>query len=227
VHHPTAGVAPVTTGTGPISELVPRPGQGLVRGLLTSLTSDNAQADPLHLPLTVTIPNRGQGGATITPVVVAGQQVSIGWYGGQPLPVSGDGTIDLAGAPVKIDGSAVTWSLDGAPRGLTLGHYLLGAPVAVGAGGLGTPRDSVSFEATPSSTIETTGGATVRLGGAPLHLEGPGRLTLGGRLSLRTPTTRRDVTAITFGPGDYELDLAPAPGGYTIDAIVQGSFSAS
>jgi hypothetical protein len=225
---PVRAPAPSTSTAGPAGSFtaVPRAGQALVAGTVTGLTADNAEAAALALPLTITIPNRGQGGADFHNVAVNGQTVAISWYGGQPLPVSGTGSMDLAGAPVTVEPSGITWMLDGAPRALTPGRYFLGAPVAAGASGLGTPMDSVTFEAGSASTMETSGGARVHLPAARLHLEGPGRVTLHGVLALRTPQRTRRVADIHFGPGDYRIDLTPAPGGYRIDAILQGPVTA-
>jgi hypothetical protein len=235
VHHPsgprraTPASAPTGASTTALSDatfgLTPRPGQALLKGTLTGLLADNAEAPPLQPPFVITVPNRGQGGATFRGVQVHGQTVAISWYGGQPLPLSGTGGLDLAGAPVTVDAGGVTWNLDGATRGLTPGHYSLGAPIAVGAAGLATPMDSVSFEAGPTGTVETSGGANVHVGPTPLRLEGPGRVTLRGQFALRTPDRTRTVTTLAFGPGDYQIDLAPVSGGYRINAILQGPLS--
>jgi hypothetical protein len=229
VHSPDRRAAapkrPSPTAASSAFTRVPRPGQALIAGTVDSLTADNAEAPPLALPLTITIPNRGQGGATFRDVQVDGRPVAISWYGGQPLPVSGTGSLDLAGAPLTLDASGPTWSLDGAARGLTPGRYFIGAPVAVGAGGLGTATDSVSFDAGPASTVETTGAARVHQAPARLHVEGPGSLTLHGRLALRTPTQTRSVVGLRFGQGDYQLDLSPIAGGYQVEGILQGPLS--
>lgn len=217
--------ASTTTLSDAAFGLTPRPGQALVQGTLSSLTADNAEAPPVQPPFVITVANRGQGGATFRGVQVHGQTVAISWYGGQPLPLSGTGDLDLAGAPVSVDAAGVTFDLDGATRALTPGHYSLGAPVAVGTSGLATPMDSVSFDAGATGTVETSGGAIVHLGPAPLHLEGPGRVTLRGQLALRTPDRTRTVTTLAFGPGDYQIDLAPVSGGYRIKAILQGPLS--
>ena len=218
-------VTTATTLPGPTFRLAPRAGQALVEGTVSSLSADNAQAPPLQPPFVITVPNRGHGGADFRGVQVDGRPVAISWYAGQPLPVSGAGGLDLAGAPVSADATGVTWSLDGAVRAVTPGHYHLGAPVAVGASGLATPMDSVSFDAGASATVETSGGANIHFGPAPLHLEGPGRLMLKGQFALRTPDTTRSVASLDFGPGDYQVDLTPASGGYHISAILQGPLS--
>jgi hypothetical protein len=208
------------TKTGPV--LVPAPGQALVQGPLASLHADNANGRPLPTPITITIPNRGQGGANITGVTVAGQSMAISWYGGQPLPVSGGAGIDLAGAPVTVGAGGITWDLDGAPRAILPGHYFLGAPVAVGSRGLATPRDSISFDAGAKATITTSGHAVVHLPVAAVHIDGPGRVTLQGDFEVRTSAGSRRATRIEFGPGSYAIDVSPAPGGLVINATLQG-----
>ena len=205
-------------------EVVPGAGQTFVTGTLSSLSADNAASAPLSPPFTITTPARGQGNGTITGVQVGGKALAISWYEGQPLPVSGTGQLDLAGAPVAITAAGITWTLDGAARSLTAGHFVLGAPVAAGSGGLATPYDGgIAFDAGPRATITTTGMATVHLPPAAVHLEGPGRqLTLHGQLQARTSSSARAVQAIGFGPGSYSLDLVPAAGGYTIKGTLQG-----
>jgi len=205
-------------------DVVPRADQTFVTGTLTSLNADNAAAAPLQPPFLIALGNRGQTHADITGVLVGAKNSEIFWYGGQPLPVRGTGSLDLAGAPVAITADGITWRLDGPPRSLTAGHFVLGAPVAVGTGGLAEPHDSIAFDAGASSTISTTGNATVHLPPAQIHLAGPGKVTLAGDLGTRTTAGRRTVHTITFGPGSYSIDLTPAPagGGYTISATIQG-----
>jgi hypothetical protein len=206
---------------------VPAAGQAFVTGTLTSLSADNAVGAPLQPPFTITIASRGQGNADITGVSVAGQDVEIFWYGGQPLPVSGTGGLAIDGGPVKVDGTGITWMLDGAPRSLTTGHFNLGAPVAVGTSGLATPRQSIAFDAGDRSTIETTGKAQVHQAPAAVHLTGPGSVTLHGDFQVQTATATRRAQAVVFGPGSYSVDLTPSGGADTINATLQGPVSAT
>jgi hypothetical protein len=216
---------PVTSA--PASGLVPRTGQVLVTGTVTSVTATNANASPLKPPFTISVPNRGQGGASITGVQVGGRTVAISWYAGQPLPVSGSGTLNLAGAPVTVNSSGITWSLDGPARQLTPGHFFLGAPVAVGTAGLAQPFDTVNLIAGPTASIQTTGGATAHLPPGAIRLVGPGRVTLQGHLTVRSPKGVRTVNTVTLGAPpvsySYSIDLVPTDGGFaTTDAILQG-----
>ncbi len=203
-------------------DVVPRADQTFVTGSLTSLSADNAAAPALQPPFIISLGTRGQTHADITGVLVAGKNSQIFWYGGQPLPVRGTGTLDLSGAPVAIAAGGITWVLDGPPRSLTAGHFVLGAPVAVGTTGLAEPHDNVAFDAGAKSTIQTVGNATVHLPPAPIHLAGPGKLTLAGDLGTRTANARRTVKSITFGPGSYSIDLTPSGAGYSINGTIQG-----
>ncbi|MDQ6614122.1 MAG: hypothetical protein M3083_05090 [Actinomycetota bacterium] len=231
-HRPTTGPGSSAGGTTTAApgttipvDIVPAPGQAFLTGTVTSLSSDNAIGPPLKPPFTISIPSRGQGNADITGVLVGGQNVQIFWYGGQPLPVSGTGQLAIDGGALTVDASGATWMLDGAPRSLTTGHFNLGAPVAVGAGGLAQPRQSVAFDAGDRSTVQTTGHAQVHLPPAPLHLTGPGAVTAHGDLQVQTATGSRQATAVAFGPGSYAVDLTPTASGDTINATLQGPIS--
>jgi hypothetical protein len=220
----TDGSASAAATTVPV-DIVPGAGQTFLSGTITSLSADNAIGPPLKPPFTITIPSRGQGSADITGVVVGGKNVQIFWYGGQPLPVAGTGELAVDGGALNIDGSGITWMLDGAPRSLTTGHFNLGAPVAVGSGGLAQPFQSIAFDAGDRSTLQTTGHAQVHLPPAAIHLTGPGSLTVHGDLQMQTPAGTRRVQSVTFGPGSYSVDLAPTAGGDTIAGTLQGPIS--
>jgi hypothetical protein len=224
---PKAKTTPPVATTAPTSGLVPRTGQVLVTGTVTSLAATNANASPLKPPFTISVPTRGQGGASITGVQIAGRSVAISWYAGQPLPVSGSGTLNLAGAPVTVNSSGITWSLDGAARQLTPGRFFLGAPVAVGSAGLAQSFDTVNLVAGPTASIETTGGATAHLPPTTIHLVGPGRLTMQGHFTVRSTKGARTVSTVTLGAPplnySYSIDLVPTADGFaTTDAILQG-----
>jgi hypothetical protein len=216
---PQPSSGPPTTTT---LELVPQVGQTLVHGTLTSFSANNAVASPLLPPFTITIPQRGQGGARFIGVSSAGRPVAIAWYGGQPLPVSGQGDLDLAGAPVTINGSGITWMLDGPARTVGPGHYVLGAPVAAGSRGLARAYDTYTFDAGDNAILQTTGNAMIHQAPRRIRLEGPGQLTLTGIFQVRTNTGRRQAVSISFGEGSYRIDLTPVAQGYLIDALLQG-----
>jgi hypothetical protein len=231
IHHRSAGpgsdagtAADGVTTSVPV-DIVPGPGQSFVTGTLTSMTADNAIGPALKPPFTITIAARGQGSADLTGVEVGGKSVEIYWYGGQPLPVSGTGELALDGGAVTVDASGITWMLDGAPRSLTTGHFNLGAPVAVGSGGLAEPHQNIAFDAGDRSTVQTTGRAQVHQAPAPIHLSGPGSVTAHGDFQVRAATGTRHVTTVVFGPGSYEIDLTPVTGGDSIHATLQGPVS--
>jgi hypothetical protein len=231
VHHNRAAGPTGTTGTTGSTttlapEIVPAAGQTFLTGTMTSFSADNAVGAPLKPPFTITIPSRGQGNADITGVTVGAQNVEIFWYGGQPLPVSGTGTLAIDGGAVRVDASGITWMLDGAPRSLTSGHFNLGAPVAVGAGGLATPHQSIAFDAGDRSTVETSGHAQVHLSPVALHLAGPGSVTFAGDFQMQTAGGTRRVSTVAFGPGSYSVDLTPTASGDTVHATLQGPVTA-
>jgi hypothetical protein len=213
--------------TAPPVDIVPAAGQTIVAGTATSFAADNAIGPALRPPFTITIPSRGQGSADITGVAVAGKNVEIYWYGGQPLPVSGTGQLAIDGGAITVDASGITWMLDGAPRSLTTGHFNLGAPVAVGAGGLAEPHQSIAFDAGAASTVQTTGKAQVHLPPTTVHLSGPGSVTIHGEFQVQSSTGIRPATAVKFGPGSYQVDLTPVAGGDTIHATLQGPATAT
>ncbi|HWW52315.1 MAG TPA: hypothetical protein VNY84_00990 [Acidimicrobiales bacterium] len=226
----TATGATASTTTAPTPGTVPAAGQTRVTGRVTLLTADDAVASPLRLPLTITVAERGRGDVTIVGVTVSGQPEQIVWLAGQPLPLSGTGSIDLGPAAVTADAGGIVWHLDHGQRVLTPGHYTAGAPVAVGEGGLADARDSVSFDAEPGggAGFISNGDAQVRLAAGPLNLNGPGRVHLSGALLLTTGSgPPRPATTITFGPGPFEVVLQPSATGYSIDARFQGNLTAA
>ena len=206
----------------PETVVVLRPGQTEVSGVLTGLTASAAVGPPVAAPFTVTVPARGEGGATISNAVVGGRRTTIVWDGGRPLPVSGTGTVDVGAARIEVTPAAIRWFLDGQPRVLTPGRYRLGATVAVGQRGLATPTDGATFDVDGQAAMVTRGGARVELPPADVALEGPGAVELRGRLRLRTASGSQDAASARFGEGAYRVKLSPAPGGYRIDALFQG-----
>jgi hypothetical protein len=117
--------------------------------------------------------------------------------------------------------------LDGAARAFVPGAYHAGAPVAVGAGGLSTPRDAVDFGADGRTVLVTRGGVVIHLDPRRLELEGPGRLMAAGRLRVRTAASNRSAATVRFGPGPFKVSLSPAAGGMSIDSVLQGGFDAT
>jgi hypothetical protein len=208
--------------------------QTQVSGRVTLLTANNAVGAPIPMPVTVTVAQRGTGGMKIVGVSVGGVASEIDWYAGQPLPFSGTGSFDLGPAAVVADAAGITWSLDDGQRLLTPGRYSANAPTAVGngaGGGLGQPRDTVTFVASAGSGagFVTNGDAQLHLTPQTLHLRGPGSVHLSGALRITTGTKApRSVTTVTFGNGPFVITLTPmATGGYQITAVLQGPVTAA
>jgi hypothetical protein len=176
-------------------------GQAEVHGSLTGLVADDANGPPLSIPLDLE-----HGGATIEGAIVDGKRTTIVWDGGRPLRLRGSGSIDLGPTHVELGVGALFWPIDGI-RVLSPGTYRIETPVAVGSGGLAHPEDAVSFTADGDTTIDTNGNATVVRGMAPLHLEGPGSVTLEGTFTVTTRDGSVTRHHLAFGPGPFILDL--------------------
>jgi hypothetical protein len=208
-----------TGATLPADIPAPAEGQVIVTGTVTAAHLDGATITTLATPLTATTATRGQGGATITPVLVNGTSTSIEWTAGQPLPLSGDGG-SLALAPVAVDvtdGIAIV--LDGV-QGMAPGTYKIATSVAVGS----QPKDSVTFTATDKTTIQFRGNATTPLPTPDLTTSGTGALSLEGTLTIAHPDRSTSTAAtISLDSGTYTIKLTPAVGGgFNVEATLQG-----
>jgi hypothetical protein len=221
--------AATTTAPATTPALTPTPGTVLaadqvhVIGTVATLHATGA-GGAIPLPVTVTVPNRGQGDMTIDKVTVDGRAVTVVWNAGQPLPLSGTGALDLGSANVDASAAGITWHLDLAPRGLAPGHYFAGASVAVGSGGLAEPRDNVSFDAGPGAGFITDGDAQIHLPAQALDLVGPGSVRLTGTLTvIRGASRPAPAVTANFAGGAFQLHLQPASANtYTVDALFQG-----
>ena len=224
------GPARTTTTTVDIGP-PPGPGQVFVRGTVDKLAVEGAQGAPsiIAAPFTLTALERGTGRATIENALVSGRRTSIVWGGGTPLPITGTGgSIDLGGSKVEVDASgAATWTVDGSARVLKPGTYRAGAPVAVGATGVGTPRDAVDFTADAQTVISAQRGVVVKVPAGPLEVKGPGKVAATGQLQVRDQTTRTPAAGFQFGDGPYTVKLTPAGGRLELDAVLQGPFTRS
>ncbi|HEX3621379.1 MAG TPA: hypothetical protein VHT97_03590 [Acidimicrobiales bacterium] len=224
------GGTPVTVAPRPTVPAgpAPAPGQAFVKGTVDKLTAEGAEGAPIPAPFTLTAVERGTGKATIVNVLVAGKRTSIAWGGGTPLPITGDGgAIDLGGTKVDIDSTGSSWTVDGDSRPLKPGNYHAGASVAVGLGGLATPKDSVDFTADSQSVITSTGGVVVKIPPAKVDLTGPGKVSASGQLQVRDNKATKPATAIQFGDGPYTVSLTPAAGRFTLDAVLQGPLTST
>lgn len=192
---------PVITTTVVEREVLPED-QAEVTGHVDAFVADDAVGAPISMPIDLE-----SGGAEIEGALVDGKRSTIAWDGGRPFRLSGDGAVDLGPARVELVMGALLWSLDGL-RILSPGTYALETPVAVGAGGLASPRDRVDFVADEETSITTRGGAAVARD-LPVHLEGPGSFTAEGRFTIRTRAGTIDATHLEFGPGAFVVDVAP------------------
>jgi hypothetical protein len=170
-------------------------GQAKVTGTFTAIRGTDVVGPPLRGPIvfehgTATIENAGE---------------TIVWDGGRPFGMIGGG-LDVGPTSLTVDEHGAHWSVDG-PRTLLPGDYEVHTPVAVGRGGLASPRDSYRFTATDDALLDAPGG--VLTGPAEdLHLTGPGTLALDGTFTVETRDGRRSATHLEFGPGPFEVDLS-------------------
>ena len=201
--------------------LVPRAGQVFVTGTVEKFSADGAQLK-LTSPFTITAVERGVGRATIENALISGRRQTISWDGGTPLPISGGAGLDVGATHVEIDGNGPVYSLDGAARQFMPGTYSLGTAVAVGSGGLATPREGVQFTADAQTVLSSRGNVVVKLQPQKVVLTGPGKLGMNGRLKVQYPDRSRDVRSLNFGDGPFEVTLEPASGGLRVDAVLQG-----
>jgi hypothetical protein len=197
------------------------PGQAEITGQATSLAADAQDAGNLPSPFTIVVA-RGAGHASLEGVIVDGRRTTIFWDGGQPFTVTGGIGLHLGVAHVTATPTGVRWALDAHQHTCLAGLYHTTATVAVGAGGLATPRDGLDFFANAQTVLTTSGGAFIGLPPRGLHLLGPGSLALVGRFTVRTAGTTRDATDLGFGPGPFDVTLRPVRGGYSLTAVVRG-----
>jgi hypothetical protein len=175
------------------------------------------------LPFTVSSPTRGDGnGATITNALIAGKRSSIAWDAGQPLPFSGNGAIVLTNVSLLGDLRGVQPQLGGHTFSLAPGTYHLGSDVAVSSGSLAAPQDAADFTADAKTTVTFQGQASL-VATYPLHIEGPGQVTLDGSLQASTPSGTRSVLELRLARGPYTLDLAPTTGTVLVSGLFQGT----
>jgi hypothetical protein len=201
----------------------PGPGQAFVTGEVDHLAADDARSEPLRSPFTLTAVEPEGGWVTIEKAMVSGRRVDISWDGGVPLPVDGEGGLDLGAAHVDVDAESVVWSLGGSARTLLPGTYRLGAPVAVGGGGLATPREGVEFTADDETVVASRGHVVVRLDATRVELQGPGKMTAEGRLRVRFPDKSVSTSSVTLEEGPFRVTLEPSDGKVRVDAVLQGS----
>jgi len=219
----------ITTTMAQPPATVLQPDQAVISGLVTSAHLVDAVGAPLAMPVTITVPARGKGRLTIDGVEVGGRPAAIGWDGGQPLPLAGNGDLDLGPVTMDVGGSTITWYLDGMSRYLRPGLYRAESDVAVGDSGLATPESQAVFSVAPGTIGElaSAGNARVILGPRPLSLTGPATATLSGTFTVETASGTKAAHTIEFGPGPFELTLTPTAGGYHLSGLLQGPITSS
>jgi hypothetical protein len=213
-----------TVETGPTSTGVIAGARFEVTGTATAVAADAAVTQPIMTPFTITVAERGVGGAEIAGATQNGKPVQINWEGGQPLPIrASGGGLNLNAVTVRMDEKHIVWTLDDLARDFLPGSYTLGSSVAVGAGGLARPVDGATFVAGESTTLSTSGNAVISEDPRALRLEGSNSLlVIEGNLTLAGSDGDRKVRRVNFGPGAYEITITPAAGGYTVAARLEG-----
>ena len=209
---------PVTATTAPGTGLADN--QVALVGGVTAIHLEGATIDNVPTPVTITTAERGVGGATITSVLVGGQTTSIDWQAGQPLPLSGDGGhLLLADVVVDATPDGVTVVLDGV-QGLTPGDYRIGTSVAVGS----TPKDSVTFTVTDTTTAKFRGTASMPFEGE-LVTKGHGSISFDGSIDVIKPDGSKDhASRVELDQGLYTLTLTPTGNrDYILQAKLQGT----
>lgn len=224
---PRAVLPTIPPTSAPAPQGAQLPGnQAEVTGTISHVQAEGATLGTVPTPLTVTASERGSGNsATINGAQVNGEDAAIEWDAGTPFPLTASvGGIVLAGVLVHVDAGTVTVQLGGGTFPLLPGSYHLASPAAVSTNGLASPVTNVDFTAGPSTTVTFTGSETTTMG-LPLHLTGPGKVTLDGTFTVRTAQGSRPATHVELAGGPYDVKLAPGAGGPQVTAIVQGSFT--
>ena len=213
-----------SASSGP--KVVPGQGQAFVTGDLDHAALDGAQVQPVRSPFTITALERGQGRVAIEKALMGDRRVTITWNSGTPLPVSGDGALDLGATHVEVSKDGPVLFLDGAPRTFMPGSYTLGATVAVGTGGLATPRDGVEFTSDDQTTLQSEGGVVIHLDPQNLVLQGPGKLTMNGHFKVQYPKKTVSASTVNFAEAPYRVTVDPTGSSVHVDAILQGPVDA-
>jgi len=221
------GTPPVKTRV-PVTRVVPAAGQSFVTGEIDFFFADDAQTTPIPTPFTLTALDQGTGKGTIENALIDGKRTTIFWGGGTDLPIEGDANsgVDVAGAVVEVDPTGLTWTISGGRR-LLPGVYDVGAPVAVGSAGLAASRDAVTFTADERTVLNTTAGVVITLDPQRLEVNGPGRVSARGKLTVTDAAGSRTASAIDFDSGPYRVVVTSQGAKLVLDATLQGKLTAT
>jgi len=216
--------SPDTSGAAGGTAPAPRAGQVRVTGTLQVVLLGGAVLEPRTVtsPLTV-VSERGFGnGGELTGILVDGRRATAAWDGGRPLVLSGRGGLVLDPVEVTLGPGGLELTLGGGNHGLMPGTYQLDTPVAVGAQGIATPYDRLTFEADGQSVFEALGDASLVLGPqAPHRFLGPGRVLLEGELTVTDEAGTRGVPRLAVEVAAFDLTLTPtAEGAWRVDGLV-------
>ncbi|HVV38304.1 MAG TPA: hypothetical protein VHC63_16975 [Acidimicrobiales bacterium] len=224
-NHAAAGHAgaPTTTSTTTAAGAHTYRGTAQFTGTLTAFRAPDALTDPIPTPFTLTVPDAGRGGFTITGADIDGDEETIVWSGGRPLPVTGTCGLDVGEVPVVLTPAGATFAIDGGARALTAGDCMFNSSVAVGNGGLAEPVPSVSFLLHTDAAFKPTGGTSVTVGPVRRYEGHRGAAEATGTFTV---TTQRGdtwrATRVTLGNGTWILDVTKAASGAL---AVQAQFS--
>jgi hypothetical protein len=216
---------------GPRTRVVPAANQSFVVGTATPGSIEGTPLIPaLYTPFAVTTPSAGFGaGATIEGAVVDGETVTIVWDAGRPFDLAGNGGgMRLGRVRIELTPAGATYVFpDGVVHGLLPGLYELRTPVAVGGTGLAQTRDTVTFEATQSTTISFRGGASAASPPGEHVVNGPGRVVLDGELSVERADGVGPARHVELPEGEFTVELAQTADGWIVDATLQGDVVAT
>jgi hypothetical protein len=206
--------------------VIPASGEAEVHGTITAVLLAEAVVEPREVPTPLTISSeRGFGnGGELTTIEVDGKPSTIVWDGGRPFVLSSGGPLVLDPVNVALVPEGFQVVLGGGNHALTPGPYQLDTPVAVGQGGIATPRDSVEFDAVDGSLFEARGDASILLGPeAPRHFIGPGKALLGGTFEVTDADGTHSATGVvTASAAAFDLTFTPdGSGGWTVDGVVE------
>ena len=106
---------------------------------------------------------------------------------------------------------------------------MLPEPLALRLVAMDRGDDGVVFDGSDDTALQVSkGGAFIRQPPRALHLEAgeAGSVTFAGDLTVRTNERTGKLASVKFGPGLFDIKLTPQPGGYRIEALLQGPLQA-